>query len=153
MLEQIEKSNQNFFEVLAQDYEEEFSSITGKQKNQNGKYQIDVDWMYPNIGYLWKEGQTFAGFCILNHVDEYLDVGEFYVDPSYRRLGIGTKMAFELFSTHRGCWQVRQLLKATLAQNFWRKVIFSYTNGHYEEVRIDDPKWGEVICQRFSSSS
>ena len=43
MLELINEKNSNFFDELAQNYEDEFSAITRKKKNQDGQYSIDVD--------------------------------------------------------------------------------------------------------------
>jgi hypothetical protein len=37
------ESNSHIFDVLAQEYEDEFSPTSGKKKNQNRKYSIDVD--------------------------------------------------------------------------------------------------------------
>ena len=47
MLELINESNSHIFDELVQDYEDEFSSASGKKKNQDGKYSIDVDWRIP----------------------------------------------------------------------------------------------------------
>jgi hypothetical protein len=43
MLELINESNSYIFDELAQNYEDEFSPTSGKKKNQDGKYSIDVD--------------------------------------------------------------------------------------------------------------
>ena len=71
MLEPINESNSHIFDELAQDYEDEFSSTSGKKKNQNGKYSIDVDWRIPNVGYYWKEGSKIVGFSIVEPIDDY----------------------------------------------------------------------------------
>lgn len=55
MLELINESNSHTFDELVQKYEDEFSPTSGKKKNQDGKYSIDVDWRTPNVGYYWKE--------------------------------------------------------------------------------------------------
>jgi predicted acetyltransferase len=150
MLELINESNSNIFDKLVQDYEDEFSSITGKKKNQDGKYSIDVNWHIPNIGYYWREDSNILGFCIVDSVDGYSDIAEFYVIPAYRKNKIGQNMAFAVFNQHLGPWQVRQILGAELAKRFWRRVINEYTNGNYAELQMDDPTWGQVVCQRFT---
>lgn len=50
MLELINESNSYIFDELAQNYEDEFSPTSGKKKNQDEKYSIDVDWRTPNVG-------------------------------------------------------------------------------------------------------
>ena len=151
MLELITKHNCEIFEQLAQDYEEEFSPLTGKSKQPNGKYNIDVDWHLPNIGYFWKENMQIMGFVIKDQCGEYSDIGEFYVTPAYRKMGVGRKMAFSIFDQHPGLWQVRQIQNAELAKIFWRNVISDYTNGGYIELELEDETWGKVCCQRFKS--
>ena len=66
MLELINESNSHIFDELAQTYEDEFSATSGKTKNQDGKYSIDVDWRTPNVGYYWKESSQIVGFSILD---------------------------------------------------------------------------------------
>lgn len=68
MLERINESNAYIFDELVQNYEEEFSSISGKKKNQDGKYSVDVDWRFPNFGYYWKEGSKVVGFSIVTAI-------------------------------------------------------------------------------------
>lgn len=151
MLDVITEQNKAIFERLAQDYEDEFSPITGKIPDEKGKYSIDVDWHAPSIGYYWKEGNAVVGFCIMKPIEEYNDIAEFYVVPSYRKKGIGKKLAFAVFNRHRGLWQVRQILLATDANKFWKRVVSSYTLGKYTEMEMEDPTWGKVICQRFTN--
>ena len=151
MLELITDHNREVFERLIQDYEEEFSPLTGKTKKANGQYDLDTDWRPPNEGYCWKENSQIMGFVIKDTVDEYADIGEFYIIPAYRKKGIGRKMAFAIFDQHRGLWQVRQIQKAELAKKFWRSVINEYTGGNYVEIEVEDPLWGTVYCQRFAS--
>jgi predicted acetyltransferase len=123
MLEPINEHNSHIFDGLVQDYEDEFSPITGKKKNKDGKYSVDVDWPVPNIGYYWKEDSRIIGFCVITSIDGYTEIAEFYVIPIYRKKRVGRDMAFAVFNKHRGPWQVRQILGADLAKRFWRQVI------------------------------
>jgi len=152
MLIKITNENCEIFEYLTQDYEEEFSPLTGKQKQADGKYAIDVHWNFPlNDGFYWKEHGKIIGFVIKDTVEEYSDIGEFYVIPSYRRSGAGRRMAFAIFDLYPGKWQVRQIQGANTAKNFWRNVINQYTKGNYSELILDDPVWGKTTCQQFKS--
>lgn len=151
MLEQINESNSHMFDILVQDYEAEFSSITRKTKNQAGKYSVDVDWHHPNIGYYWKEDSHIVGFCLIEPIDGYSEIVDFYVIPSHRNKMIGKNMAFAVFNKHPGPWQVRQIAGSELAKKFWRKVIGEYTNENYTELQIDDPTTGQAVCQRFNN--
>lgn len=151
MLELINDLNAQFLEEMVQHYEEEFSSLTKKNKNKDGKYNLDTDWKAPNVGYYWKVDSIIAGFCVVDCDSGYLDIGEFYISPEYRKKGAGKAMAYAIFNRYQGNWQVRQIEGADLATAFWRNVIADYTNGNYTESRIDDPVWGTVTCQRFNN--
>lgn len=151
MLELINEANAHTFDELAQSYEEEFSSMTEKKKNQDGKYSIDVDWHRPNIGYYWKEDSLIVGFCIVESMDGYSEIVDFYVIPDYRKRLVGKNMAFAVFNQHPGPWQIRQILGDELAKKFWRRVIGDYTNEKYTELQIDDPGCGLRVCQRFNN--
>lgn len=151
MLEQINESNSHFFDELVQEYEDEFSAITQKRKNQDGKFAIDVDWQTPNIGYYWKEGSRVVGFSIIESLDGYLEIVDFYVVPSFRKKSVGKNMAFAVFDKHRGPWRIRQISKE--ATHFWRKVIGAYTQNNYSESHIDNPPWGLSVCQKFNNSN
>jgi predicted acetyltransferase len=153
MLELINESNSYIFDELIQDYEDEFSSISGKKKNQNGKYPVDVDWHMPNIGYFWKEDSAIVGFPLIETIDGYFEIVDFYVIAAYRRKMIGKNMAFAVFDKHPGPWRIRQILGSELATKFWRRVIGDYTNGNYTESQIDNPPWGMSVCQIFNNQN
>lgn len=151
MLELIHESNSYIFDTFAQDYEDEFSPISGKKKNQDGKYPIDVDWRLPNIGYYWKDGSKIVGFSIIEPIDGYSEIVDFYVIPAYRKKMVGTNMAFALFDRHPGPWRIRQIPGSEAATKFWRKAIDEYTKGNYAESQIDNPPWSLSICQIFNN--
>lgn len=153
MLDLINELNSHIFDELVQDYEDEFSLISGKKKNQDGKYSIDVDWRIPNIGYYWKENSKIVGFSIVEYIDDYSEIVDFYVIPDYRKKMVGKNMAFAVFNKHPGSWRVRQILGSELATKFWRRVIGEYTNENYTELQIENPPWGLSVCQKFNNQN
>lgn len=147
----ITKENQKIFDVFEQDYEAEFSAITKKKPDAEGRFAIEADWNPPNSGvYLFVENKP-AGFAIRGMINNRFDMAEFYILPCYRKLGYGKHLAFHLFETFQGPWQVRQVLAAEGAIAFWRSIINEYTHGNYGEDEITDPHWGQVLRQRFDS--
>ncbi|MCG7381164.1 GNAT family N-acetyltransferase [Paenibacillus sp. ACRRY] len=115
---------------------------------------IDVDSdgifpEYPGLEAFWEEeGLKFAflitcdgapaGFALVERFepgskdnDYYLT--EFFVMQKYRRSGIGTQAAHELFHRFPGRWKVTQVRNNVIAQAFWRKVIGAYTGGRFRE--------------------
>lgn len=151
MLELINESNSYIFDELAQNYEDEFSPTSGKKKNQDGKYSIDVDWRTPNIGYYWKEGSKIVGFSIIESIDGYSEIVDFYVVPAYRKKMVGKNMAFAVFNKHPGPWRVRQIPGSGAATKFWKRVIGEYTKENYSESQIENPPWGLSVCQIFNN--
>ncbi len=149
MLEKITAANATVFDRLVQDYEEEFSPITKKEKGADGKYALDADWRPPNEGFYWKEEDKILGFCIKGFEGEVADILEFYILPLYRRRGQGSRFACAVFATFSGTWQVRQIEGADEARAFWRSVIDRYTSGNFVEKERLDPYWGPVTYQRF----
>lgn len=118
MLEKISDSNCSDLEWMIQDYEEEFSPMTGKKPNEAGKFELDVDYRHPNQSFYWIEGKKKVGFCISQFVDGYFDIAEFYIVPTHRGQKIGEKLAQAIFDKFQGTWQVRQLKQAEAATAF-----------------------------------
>lgn len=147
----LHELNSHIFDELAQDYEDEFSLISEKKKNQDGKYSVDVDWRFPNVGYYWKEGSKIIGFSIVESIDGYSEIVDFYIVPAYRKKMAGKNMAFAVFNKHLGPWRVRQIPGSEVATKFWRRVIADYTNENYTELQIENPPWDLSVCQQFDN--
>lgn len=137
---------------LTQAYEAEFSKITGKIPEANGIFKPDTQIDEHHEGYLlFDNNHRPIGFCIKGTVGAIHDISEFYIVPAVRRQGWGQKFAFAIFKNYSGPWQVRQIIGADRAQQFWRTAIQSFTSGRFEEVLSSDPDWGQVILQTFET--
>lgn len=71
---------------------------------------------------------------------------EFFITRARRRLGIGGTAVRLIFSRFAGRWEITEYLRNTSAVSFWRRVVASYTCGHYRERIVN----GEVR-QTFES--
>jgi len=147
----ITLTNSHVFAVFEQDYEAEFSAVTKKEPNVEGRFAIEADWRVPNNGFYLFVKEKPAGFVIRAICDGCSDIAEFYILPCYRKKGLGKSFAFAIFDLFPGPWQVRQIPNAKEAIAFWRTIIHEYTHGNYSEDRIRDPHWGIVIRQLFQS--
>jgi predicted acetyltransferase len=67
-------------------------------------------------------------------------LSEFFIDPRYRRLGVGREAATIIFNRFSGQWEVTEYMRNTGAVAFWRRVLAAYAAGQYTE-RVAD---GEV---------
>lgn len=148
----ITAANEHIFEVFAQDYEAEFSAITKKEPDAEGRFALEASWQSPNRGfYQFIKGKP-VGFAIRGQTKEgRSDIAEFYILPCYRKKGFGKLLAFAIFDLFSGPWQVRQIPTASDAIAFWRATVHEYTHGNYTEKQIADPHWGTVLCQCFKS--
>ena len=147
----LHAENISILHNLGQAYEAEFSKITGKIPDEHGVFHLDTLPQAPYTGYLLYENTTIVGFCIVNIQTNPMDIAEFYIIPSKRKKKLGMYFAYALFGKYPGAWQVRQIQGADHAVTFWRRVIDLYTHGQYQEETIQDPDWGVVTRQTFSS--
>ena len=76
-------------------------------------------------------------------------MAEFFVMRKFRRQGVGSRVARQLFDRFPGRWEIAQKLENKIGQAFWRTLIADYTNGSYREVLLD--KFGPV--QVFDNSN
>jgi predicted acetyltransferase len=152
-IEPITDKNSHIFEVFEQDYEAEFSAITRKEPDAEGRFAIEATWEPPNQGFYLFIREKPAGFAIKGTIEKRSDIAEFYILPLYRKKGFGKAFAFALFDLFPGSWQVRQIPTAKEAIAFWRIVIDEYTKGNYKEDQTKDPHFGFVTRQLFQSRS
>ncbi|NMO95903.1 GNAT family N-acetyltransferase [Paenibacillus lemnae] len=143
---------------LMQFYFYDFTQFLDFDVNMNGEFDP-----YPDLDEYWihrEERFPFliicenlpAGFALVERMpnskeaDYYLT--EFFVMKKYRRSGLGTWAAYEVFDRLQGSWKVTQVSTNQPAQSFWRKIIHAYTDGDYLERT--DPSSGNP-SQYFQS--
>lgn len=95
--------------------------------------RVDKQW----AGFAWL---AFGGYCDPRTTDHTL-MDEFFVLRKYRRRGVGEWAAVKLFNQYPGTWEVGEIPENVEAQQFWRTIIGRYTDGHYQEVDVDNPRW------------
>lgn len=153
MLRSVDTSSRPVWDRLVQAYEFEFSRITGKIPASDGTMPLDTVLGDAISGWtFWHDGRP-AGFAAVVDHGEVREVAEFYVVPAYRGRGLGRELAASLFDRTPGCWVVKQLVEATAAQSFWKKVLADLPCQELREETFVDPQWGMVVCQRFVWSS
>ncbi|QCT02821.1 acetyltransferase, GNAT family [Paenibacillus algicola] len=134
---------------LMQFYFYDFTEFLDFDVNAEGMYSAypDLELFFTSRGdkfpFLITYQQQPAGFALVERIDTaaadyYLT--EFFVMKKYRRSGLGTWAAKELFDRLQGSWKVTEVASNVPAQAFWRKVIHAYTNGSYREEK--DPESG-----------
>ena len=146
----VTEENQQIYLNLAQSYEGEFSSITRKIPNRHGLFELDVHIGSLTKGYVLFVENVPAGIAAICQGDnEYYEVCEFYVVPSFRKKLWGMKFAHAIWRNCPGKWVIKQIAGAEYASEFWRKTIGSFNQTTYTEDKYDDPYWGVVTRQTF----
>jgi len=118
---------------------------------------LESSWENPNHHvYLLRVDGELAGFALVVRLSTgdppLYDIGQFFVLRKFRRKGVGKYVAFFLFDSFRGNWQVRQLLENTPAQRFWQNIISEYTNQDYTVAHeyVESAKI-EMVVERFAN--
>jgi predicted acetyltransferase len=105
----------------------EFSRIDGRAIGRDGHYgyqYLDAYWTEPDrVPYLLQADGELAGLVLARRVDGVMTVAEFFVLPKFRRTGVGTQAARQLFAAHPGPWEVHQVVGNDQATSFWRRAI------------------------------
>lgn len=131
-------------------YNYEFTAYSDKDINEYGYYgygHIDDYWNEEGrFPYLIRVDGKIAGFALICPHCNYRKeagarcVGEFFVMLKYRRIGVGSKVAAQLFDKHRGLWEVCYWRNNLPASMFWKKVVEEYTNNHYQTCGTDNDR-------------
>lgn len=101
--------------------------------------------------------EHIAGFVllgirsVLGRDRDTRSVAEFFIMRKYRRMGIGRKVAFQLFDRFRGAWEVFQTRENLAARAFWAAGIGEYTDGDFEKTDVDSEAWRGPV-QTFDNS-
>ena len=123
-------------------YEYDFSEFENSDVNALGLYG------YSYFDYYWTEDRRFpyfikvdgklAGFvmvcdfCYISKDKDTLFMSEFFVMRKYRKLGIGRKVAKEVFNMHKGKWELTVHPKNPVAIKFWTNVIEECVGNNYK---------------------
>ena len=129
---------------LLQSYLTELSHFPDENpdyKDENGISQytyFDAYWeensRFPYL--LFSDGKL-AGFALVRIDGGCCEMAEFYVLPEYRRLGLGTSCATDIFRKHHGKWRMSFNKQNQTSQQLWRKLARKLATGDIKKGQID----------------
>ena len=138
---------------LFQFYEYDFSEIEAAGVGDDGRFH-QLEKAEFEHAYFFKVDRSLAGFALVNrkasrvmHGEMVWWMEEFFVMRRYRRASLGRRAAQTVIERHPGTWELTQTPNNHAAIGFWRTVLAADA---YDEVEIEDPKWGPRPLQRFS---
>jgi predicted acetyltransferase len=113
-------------EQLLELYQHDFSEFDDHDIGADGFYRyryLDNYWTEAERQpLLFRVDGKWAGFALVRAGAPH-DMAEFFVMRKYRRSGVGTALAREVFARFPGEWQVRQMTSNPAATTFWRRAI------------------------------
>lgn len=132
----------NLFELYAHDFSEFYDVETG----EDGRFGFDklpLYWSDPQRHpFLIRCQGKLAGFVLVKQGSELTgddcvwDVAEFFVLRRYRRCGVGTEAARQIWRRYPGRWEVRVMEGNKAAHGFWARAIQSVLHQPISPVRI-----------------
>ncbi|AOZ91055.1 GNAT family N-acetyltransferase [Paenibacillus crassostreae] len=142
-LERVPKENKVIIDHMMQFYLYDFTEFLDIDLEATGKFtaypDLDTFWELATGKYVFlisADGKP-GGFAMVERpfdpVEGEYYMTEFFIMKKYRRSGLGSWAAKELFQTFKGTWKVTQMRNNTPAQKFWQKVIGNYTGGRYTQ--------------------
>tara|TARA_R100000306_G_C4288504_1_gene98807 strand:+ start:85 stop:552 length:468 start_codon:yes stop_codon:yes gene_type:complete len=105
----------------------DFSEFDGRDLGPHGEYgyrYLDHYWAESDQrrAYLIRADGQIAG-CALVRLGAPHEMAEFFIVKKYRRSGVGTVAAREVFALHDGAWSVHEVAGNRGAVAFWRRAI------------------------------
>jgi|TARA_Y100000310_G_C20688037_1_gene820355 predicted acetyltransferase len=139
------KEEKGIVENLMQCYLHDFSEFEDLPIRDDGTFEYEYlnhYWQDPNrYPFLIRLDERLSGFALLRFdvampvKTGQMDLAEFFIVRSYRRRGVGTEAARQLWDLFPGHWSVRVLQSNKPAYPFWKQAIGAYTGGNFDERR------------------
>jgi len=133
----------NLLELYAHD----FSAFYDVELGPDGRFgykQLPLYWSEPaRHPFLVRVEGKLAGFVLVRRGSEVSgdasiwDMAEFFVIRGYRRRGIGTHVAHQVWRQFPGRWEVRVLEENVSARHFWERAISQFAEQTADPVRVD----------------
>jgi predicted acetyltransferase len=137
----------NLLELYAHDFSE-FHDVAIGEDGRFGYNSLPLYWSEPHrYPFLVRSDGQLAGLVLVKKGSEVSgnqavwDMAEFFVIRGYRRRGIGTQVARELWMRFPGTWEVRVMQSNISACRFWERAISRFVGRTIQPVGIE--KGGE----------
>lgn len=139
----------NLLELYAYDFTE-FCDFDIGDNGFYGYEQLPLYWTEPTrFPYLIYVDRKIAGFILVQKGSPISDntmiwdVAEFFVMKKYKRHGVGTVAALNIWQQFKGAWQVRVLADNHIACSFWLQAIKKFTSVPPAKIKtsIKDEDW------------
>jgi predicted acetyltransferase len=138
----------NLLELYAHDFSE-FHHLELGADGRFGYRPLSLYWSDPNrLPFLVRMNGELAGLVFVKRTEvpgdkNVWDMAEFFIVRAYRRRGIGTQIAHEVWRRSPGIWVVRVMESNHSALLFWERAIQAFTGETAQPIRVEkcDELW------------
>jgi len=133
-------------------YSHDFSEFVDLKLGADGRFgynHLPLYWADSNRHpFLIKVGGHLAGFVFVRRGSELSsdpdvwDMAEFFIVRGFRRLGLGTMIALQIWDRFPGKWEVRVIDRHRRAKAFWEQAISTFLGKTAESILFE--KGGEA---------
>jgi predicted acetyltransferase len=146
----------NLLELYAYDFSE-FHHLELGSDGRFGYRDLPLYWLDPNRhAFLVTIEGLLAGLVLVKRGSERSgkqaawDVAEFFVLRGYRRRGVGTEVAHQVWRRLPGWWEVRVMQSNRPAHHFWERAISTFKGEPAHSVLVEK---GDECWHVFSFES
>lgn len=132
---------------LLQLYAHDFSELHRLEMDGAGRFGyplLPLYWSEPGrFPFLVKECGNLAGFVFVKCGSEVSanltvwDMAEFFILRGFRRRGIGTQVAHQVWKQFPGPWEIRVMDSNVSAHHFWQRAISTFTGESIHPVSAE----------------
>jgi predicted acetyltransferase len=133
----------NLFELYAYDFSD-FLDLELGPDGRFGYQRLPLYWSEPGRHpFLVRLNGKLAGLVLVKRGSEISgqemvwDMAEFFVLRGYRRHGIGTEVARQVWNRLPGLWEIRVMQSNLPALPFWERAISAFTGETIPSVRVE----------------
>jgi predicted acetyltransferase len=133
----------NLLELYAHDFSD-FYDLALAANGRFGYSDLPLYWSEPHRHpfLVWMDGKLI-GFVLVKQGSEVSDetaiwdMAEFFVIRRYRRRGIGTQVAHNVWKRFPGSWEVHVMGANVPANHFWSRAISTFVGSAIRPVSIE----------------
>jgi predicted acetyltransferase len=126
---------------LIQLYAHDFSEFHHLELGTDGRFNYEplpLYWSEPNRHpFLVRVEGNLAGLVLVKSNGAVWDMAEFFVVRGYRRRGIGSAIAHDIWRRFPGLWEVRVMQSNHAALQFWERTISEFTGAPIHPVNLE----------------
>jgi predicted acetyltransferase len=139
----------NLLELYAHDFSE-FHDVELGEDGRFGYPDLSLYWSEPDrFPFLVRINDKLAGVILvrkgsrISANEAVWDMAEFFIVRRYRRRGIGTHIAHEIWRKFPGPWQIRVMQVNDSAHQFWAHAITAFAGDAFQSSTFEKAatKW------------